>query len=215
MTVTGGSSLPKDDIARMVQEAEQHAEEDRRRKEAAETRNQGEQLVYQTEKLIRDNREQIPADVTAEVETALGDLKDGIAISAIVVLYVILGFVQEYRAEQAIAALKKMAIPRARGLRGGEWQEVPAQDLVPGDILQLETGNVLPADARLFEAVNLRVQEAALTGEQANLNAARQTLVELEARFSELEAGVAEGEKGIRRKLGRRAPRGGTGRCDN
>ncbi|MEV7617825.1 Hsp70 family protein, partial [Streptomyces sp. NPDC089799] len=76
MTVTGGSSLPKDDIARMVHEAEEHAEEDRRRKEAAETRNQGEQLVHQTEKLIRDNREKIPADVTGEVETALGDLKE-------------------------------------------------------------------------------------------------------------------------------------------
>ncbi|MFG2292263.1 molecular chaperone DnaK [Streptomyces sp. NPDC048603] len=79
MTVTGGSSLPKDDIARMVHEAEEHAEEDRRRKEAAETRNQGEQLVYQTEKLIRDNREQIPADVRGEVETAIGELKEKLA----------------------------------------------------------------------------------------------------------------------------------------
>ncbi|MFI9583603.1 molecular chaperone DnaK [Streptomyces sp. NPDC052236] len=76
MTVTGGSSLPRDDIDRMVREAEQHADEDRRRKEAAETRNQGEGLVYQTEKLLRDNPDKVPADVKSEVETAVGDLKE-------------------------------------------------------------------------------------------------------------------------------------------
>jgi len=76
MTVTGGSALPKDDIARMMREAEQHAEEDRRRKEDAETRNSAEQLVYSTEKVIRDNPDRIPADVTAEVEAALGELKE-------------------------------------------------------------------------------------------------------------------------------------------
>ncbi|MFJ8636364.1 molecular chaperone DnaK [Streptomyces sp. NPDC093568] len=76
MTVTGGSALPKDDIDRMVREAEQHAEEDRKRREAAETRNQGEQLVYSTEKLLKDNPEQIPADAKSETETALADLKE-------------------------------------------------------------------------------------------------------------------------------------------
>ncbi|MEV8100005.1 molecular chaperone DnaK [Kitasatospora sp. NPDC085879] len=76
MTVTGGSSLPKDDIDRMIRDAEQHAQEDRRRKEAAETRNQGEQLVYSTEKLIADNADKIPTDVKSEVETALADLKE-------------------------------------------------------------------------------------------------------------------------------------------
>ncbi|MEU0245688.1 molecular chaperone DnaK [Streptomyces sp. NPDC006235] len=76
MTVTGGSALPKDDIDRMVREAEQHAEEDRRRREAAETRNQGEQLVYSTEKLIADNGDKIPADARSETETALADLKE-------------------------------------------------------------------------------------------------------------------------------------------
>ncbi|MGY1583230.1 molecular chaperone DnaK [Streptomyces sp. MN13] len=76
MTVTGGSSLPKDDIDRMVREAEQHAEEDRKRREAAETRNQGEQLVYSTEKLLNDNAEQIPADAKSETETALAELKE-------------------------------------------------------------------------------------------------------------------------------------------
>ncbi|SOR84230.1 molecular chaperone DnaK [Streptomyces chartreusis] len=76
MTVTGGSALPKDDIDRMVREAEQHAEEDRRRREAAETRNQGEQLVYSTERLVTDNRDKIPADARSETETALADLKE-------------------------------------------------------------------------------------------------------------------------------------------
>ncbi|MGA5351742.1 molecular chaperone DnaK [Streptomyces thermodiastaticus] len=76
MTVTGGSALPKEDIDRMIREAEQHAEEDRRRREAAETRNQAEQLVYQTEKLIQDNADKIPADAKNETESALAELKE-------------------------------------------------------------------------------------------------------------------------------------------
>ncbi|WBP86162.1 molecular chaperone DnaK [Kitasatospora cathayae] len=76
MTVTGGSSLPKDEIDRMMREAEQHAEEDRRRRESAETRNQGEQLVYSTEKFIADNADKLPADVKSEVESALTELKE-------------------------------------------------------------------------------------------------------------------------------------------
>ncbi|GAA1168257.1 molecular chaperone DnaK [Streptomyces hebeiensis] len=76
MTVTGGSALPKDDIDRMMREAEQYAEEDHRRREAAETRNQAEQLVYQTDKLLADNGDKIPGEVKGEVETALGELKE-------------------------------------------------------------------------------------------------------------------------------------------
>ncbi|MEV7186406.1 molecular chaperone DnaK [Kitasatospora sp. NPDC093102] len=75
MTVTGGSSLPKEEIDRMMREAEQHAEEDRRRRETAETRNQGEQLVYTTEKFLQDNQDRIPADVKSEVEAAVIELK--------------------------------------------------------------------------------------------------------------------------------------------
>ena len=101
----------------------------------------------------------------AVVAGLLGDLKNTIAITAIVILYALLGFVQEYRAEQAIAALKKLSVPNVRVVRDGKLQEVSARELVPGDILQLEAGNVLPADVRLLEAVNLRIQEAALTGE--------------------------------------------------
>ncbi|MFH9083810.1 MULTISPECIES: molecular chaperone DnaK [unclassified Streptomyces] len=76
MTVTGGSALPRDDIDRMVREAEQYAEEDHKRREAAETRNQAEQLVYSTEKLIRENGDKIPADAKSETETALAELKE-------------------------------------------------------------------------------------------------------------------------------------------
>ncbi|MTE19850.1 molecular chaperone DnaK [Streptomyces sp. TRM43335] len=76
MTVTGGSALPKDDIERMMREAEQYAEEDHRRREAAETRNQAEQLVYTTEKFLKDNEEKVPGDVKSEVESAVADLKE-------------------------------------------------------------------------------------------------------------------------------------------
>ncbi|MFG2826794.1 molecular chaperone DnaK [Streptomyces sp. NPDC048434] len=76
MTVTGGSSLPKDDIDQMVRDAEHHAEEDRRRRETAETRNQAEQLVYQTEKFLKDNEDKVPGEVKTEVETAIGEVKE-------------------------------------------------------------------------------------------------------------------------------------------
>jgi molecular chaperone DnaK len=76
MTVTGGSSLPKDEVDRMRQEAEQYAEEDHRRREAAETRNQGEQLVYQTEKFLKDNEDKVPGEIKTEVEEAVAELKE-------------------------------------------------------------------------------------------------------------------------------------------
>ncbi|MFP8961812.1 molecular chaperone DnaK [Streptomyces nanhaiensis] len=76
MTVTGGSALPKDDIERMMREAEQYAEEDHRRREAAETRNQAEQLVYTTEKFLKDNEDKVPGDVRSEVEASVAELKE-------------------------------------------------------------------------------------------------------------------------------------------
>ncbi|MFI5765046.1 MULTISPECIES: molecular chaperone DnaK [unclassified Streptomyces] len=76
MTVTGGSSLGKDEVDRMRQEAEQYADEDLRRKEAAESRNQGESLVYQTEKFVKDNEDKVPADVKEEVEASIAELKE-------------------------------------------------------------------------------------------------------------------------------------------
>ncbi|MEV7788316.1 molecular chaperone DnaK [Streptomyces sp. NPDC088106] len=75
MTVTGGSALPKDDIDRMMRDAEQYAEEDRARRETAETRNQGEQLVYQTEKFLRENEDKVPGDTRSEVQAAVTELK--------------------------------------------------------------------------------------------------------------------------------------------
>ena len=101
----------------------------------------------------------------AVIALMLGEIPDGIAIAAIIVLNAILGFVQEYRAEKAMAALKQMAVPTVRVLRDGEVREISARDLVPGDIVLLETGNIVPADGRLVESHNLRIQEAALTGE--------------------------------------------------
>jgi Ca2+-transporting ATPase len=103
--------------------------------------------------------------VAAAIAGALGEYKDMVAILAIVILFGLLGFFQEYRAEKAIAALKKLATPNVRVRRGGQLQDLSARDLVPGDIILLETGNMTPADCRLLESVNLRIQEAALTGE--------------------------------------------------
>ncbi|MCA9995750.1 MAG: HAD-IC family P-type ATPase, partial [Anaerolineales bacterium] len=99
------------------------------------------------------------------VSGVLGKATEAAAIGAIVVLFVLLGFVQEYRAEQAMAALKKLAVPIVRVRRNGRLLETSATDLVPGDIVLLEAGNTVPADLRLIEANNLRVQEAMLTGE--------------------------------------------------
>ena len=101
----------------------------------------------------------------ALLSLALGKYLEAGAIGAIVVLFTLLGFYQEYRAEQAIAALRKMAVPVVRVVRGGRTVEVPAADLVPGDIVQLDAGSIVPADLRLIDAANLRVEEAALTGE--------------------------------------------------
>jgi len=101
----------------------------------------------------------------AVISMVVGDLKDAIAILAIVVLFGLLGFVQEYRAEQAMAALRKMSVPSVRVRRDGVVVETSAPQLVPGDVVQLEAGNVIPADGRLIDSANLRIQEAALTGE--------------------------------------------------
>jgi molecular chaperone DnaK len=78
MTITGGSALPKDDIDRMMRDAEEHAEEDRKRREEAETRNQAESLVYQTEKFIKDNDEKLPADVKDKVNAVLGEAQEAL-----------------------------------------------------------------------------------------------------------------------------------------
>lgn len=103
--------------------------------------------------------------VAAIISAFIGEAQDTIVILAIVVLNAILGVSQEYRAEQAIAALKKLAVPTVRVRRNGHVEEISARALVPGDIVLLEAGNLVPADARIIESANLRAEEAALTGE--------------------------------------------------
>ncbi len=103
--------------------------------------------------------------IAAAVSAYLHEYTDAGAIAAIVALNALLGFTQEYRAEQAMAALKKLAVPNVRVRRNGHIQEISARNLVPGDVVLLEAGNRVPADCRLLESVNLRVQEATLTGE--------------------------------------------------
>ncbi|PSB55194.1 magnesium-transporting ATPase, partial [filamentous cyanobacterium CCP1] len=99
------------------------------------------------------------------VETGDIPFKDTIAILAIVILNGILGYVQESKAEKALAALKSMTSPRVRVIRAGKGTEVAAKELVPGDVMLLEAGVQIAADGRLLEAINLQVREAALTGE--------------------------------------------------
>ena len=103
--------------------------------------------------------------VASIISAVLGDYVEAAAIMAIVVLNAILGIVQESRAEEALAALQKLAAPDAQVIRDGRRQVIPARKLVPGDIILLEAGNYVPADVRLLETMNLKVEEAALTGE--------------------------------------------------
>jgi Ca2+-transporting ATPase len=103
--------------------------------------------------------------IAAGVTVAVGEVKDAIVIAAIVILNAAIGFVQEYRAEQAMAALKNMASPTAKVVRDGQQTTIAAGELVPGDIVVLDAGDLIPADGRLIECPNLRVNEAALTGE--------------------------------------------------
>jgi P-type Ca2+ transporter type 2C len=101
----------------------------------------------------------------AVVAGIVGDFTDSIVILIIVLLNAFLGFFQEYRAEKAMQALKQMAITQARVLRDGNVTDLPATALVPGDMVMLEAGNAVPADLRIIESINLKIEEAALTGE--------------------------------------------------
>ncbi len=103
--------------------------------------------------------------IAAIISVILSDWKDAVAIVVIVVLNAALGFIQEYRAEKAMAALKQMAAPVVKVRRKDRVVQIAAQELVPGDVILLEVGDAIPADARVLQSVNLRVQEAALTGE--------------------------------------------------
>lgn len=107
--------------------------------------------------------------VASVISAILGEYIDASVIMAIVILNAILGVVQESRAEEALAALKKMAAPDSQVLRGGKRVIIPSTQLVPGDVVFLEAGNFIPADLRLVESMNLRVDEAALTGESVSV----------------------------------------------
>jgi Ca2+-transporting ATPase len=95
----------------------------------------------------------------------IGDFTDTVVIIMIVLLNAILGFYQEYRADKAMQALKKMSVVQAKVLRNKQMTTLPATKLVPGDVVLLETGNAVPADVRLIESIHLKTEEAALTGE--------------------------------------------------
>ena len=101
----------------------------------------------------------------AIVSGIIGDLTDTIVILIIVLLNAVVGFIQEYRAEKAMHALKQMAITQAKVLRDGKVAFLSAVELVPGDVVMLEAGNAVPADIRIIESINLKIEEAALTGE--------------------------------------------------
>ncbi len=103
--------------------------------------------------------------VAALVSALLGEFLDASVIMIIVILNAILGFTQEYRAEQAMAALKRMSVPTVRVRRGGKVAEIPSLEIVSGDVVLLEAGNLVPADGRIIESINLKIDEAALTGE--------------------------------------------------
>ena len=103
--------------------------------------------------------------IAALVSLALGEYVDSIAIMFIVVLNAVVGVIQESKAEQALAALKKMSAPNAQVIRDGRQLTIPGREIVGGDIVLLEAGNFVPADLRLVESVNLKIEEASLTGE--------------------------------------------------
>ena len=101
----------------------------------------------------------------ALISAALGEWADGAAIMAIVLLNGVLGFLQEERAGKALRALHKLSAPTAKVLRGGRFQVLPARELVPGDVIEIDAGDNVPADVRLTTSYDFRVQESALTGE--------------------------------------------------
>ncbi|NDY41366.1 cation-translocating P-type ATPase [Dissulfurirhabdus thermomarina] len=115
--------------------------------------------------------------VAAVVSGLIGEARDTVVILVIVCLNAVVGFVQEYRAERAMEALRAMAAPEATVVRGGVLRRIPAADLVPGDLVALEAGQVVPADLRLVEAAALQVDESPLTGESQPVEKAAEVVL--------------------------------------
>jgi len=116
--------------------------------------------------------------IATAISLAVGEATDAITIAAIVVLNAVVGFVQEYRSEKAMDAMRKLTAPKARLMRNGKEVMVPAKEVVPGDILLLESGDRVPADSRLVEVVELRTDEAVLTGESTQVEKRISTIEE-------------------------------------
>jgi Ca2+-transporting ATPase len=108
--------------------------------------------------------------IATAISFALQETTDAITIAAIVILNAVVGFVQEYRSEKAMEAMRKLTAPKARLMRNGKEVMVPAKEVVPGDIVLLESGDRVPADCRLMEVVELRTDEAVLTGESTQVD---------------------------------------------
>lgn len=123
--------------------------------------------------------------IAAAISALLGDYGDAIAIGAIVTLNAVLGFTQEYRAEKAMAALKKLTVPDVKVRRDGEVREISAVDLVPGDVVLLEAGNYVAADCRVLESADLQAQEAALTDESLPIRKTSDALVQPEVALAD------------------------------
>ncbi|MCR8641722.1 calcium-translocating P-type ATPase, SERCA-type [Paenibacillus sp. N1-5-1-14] len=100
----------------------------------------------------------------------LGEYMDAITIVAIIIINGVLGFIQEFRAERSLRALKELTAPSTKVIRGGTLHQIPAKELVPGDIIMLESGDRIPADVRFLEANSLYAEESALTGESVPVN---------------------------------------------
>jgi Ca2+-transporting ATPase len=119
------------------------------------------------------------------VSAVVGDYVEAAAIMAIVLLNAALGVVQERRAEEAMAALRKLSAPEAQLIRDGHRQTIPARQLVPGDLVILEAGNYVPADLRLIEEANLKIEEAALTGESVSVDKDAKVVIQEEVQLGD------------------------------
>lgn len=142
MTITGGSSLPKDDIERMVREAEEHAAEDKKRRESAETRNQAEQLVYQIEKLIKDNEDKLPEDVKNEVQGDVDALKTALAgedDEAVKTAFEKLSASQQKLGEAIYSSSQAdAAAPEADAPQGEQAGESSDEDVIDAEVVEDE-----------------------------------------------------------------------------